>query len=301
MGRLSGAGAMSGPGAMPGAATISQGHDEAAQFADSVAGVLDRLAPPPPAWRPGHIPDDEERATVAAALDELGWSMLAHEPQLAAFAGLAGVQLGRRLAAPDLVDSLLGGAPVAGGLARSLDVADERRPRPTVLTAGPLGPERRVAGSWEAVPYAEGLRVHRVAELGEPERLDPVAVGVARDAWLAASVGYLAGLAAGAVDLTVAHARARRAFGATLADLAPVQQLLAGAATAARGLELLAAEGASCEALAHAGEAASAACAACQQATGALGFTLEHPLHRYAQRARALAIFNDALLDTLLP
>ncbi len=31
--------------------------------------------------------------------------------------------------------------------------------------------------------------------------------------------------------------------------------------------------------------------------TGAIGFTLEYPLHRYTQRARALAAWNDALLD----
>ena len=29
----------------------------------------------------------------------------------------------------------------------------------------------------------------------------------------------------------------------------------------------------------------------------AIGFTLEYPLHRYTQRARALATWNDALLD----
>ena len=49
----------------------------------------------------------------------------------------------------------------------------------------------------------------------------------------------------------------------------------------------------------HAGPAIAAACAACQQVTGAIGFTLEYPLHRYTQRAWALATWNEALLDAL--
>jgi butyryl-CoA dehydrogenase len=42
------------------------------------------------------------------------------------------------------------------------------------------------------------------------------------------------------------------------------------------------------------------ACAACQQVTGAIGFTLEYPLQRYTQRARGLAAWNDALLEELI-
>ena len=54
------------------------------------------------------------------------------------------------------------------------------------------------------------------------------------------------------------------------------------------------------DALAHAGPAVAQACAACHQVTGAIGFTLEYPLHRYTQRARALATWNDALLEALI-
>jgi len=76
--------------------------------------------------------------------------------------------------------------------------------------------------------------------------------------------------------------------------------VLAGAATAVRGVRLLAAEPPDGDALAHAGLAVAEACAACQQATGAIGFTLEYPLHGYTQRARALVAWNDALLDRSL-
>jgi alkylation response protein AidB-like acyl-CoA dehydrogenase len=62
-----------------------------------------------------------------------------------------------------------------------------------------------------------------------------------------------------------------------------------------RGARLLAEDAPGADALAHSGAAVAQACAACQQVTGAIGFTLEYPLHRYTQRARALATWNDAL------
>ena len=148
-------------------------------------------------------------------------------------------------------------------------------------------------------PPAEGLEVRRVHELGEPVEIDLVAGRAAIDTWIAASVGYLAGLGEGALELTTGYVRQRRAFGSTLAGLAPVQQLLADAATSVRGVRLLAGEGADPDALAHAGAAVAAACAACQQVSGAIGFTLEYPLHRYTQRARALAAWSDALFELL--
>jgi len=49
-------------------------------------------------------------------------------------------------------------------------------------------------------------------------------------------------------------------------------------------------------ALAHAGAAAVEITASCQQLVGAIGFTLEFPLQRAYRRARALALWADALL-----
>ena len=142
--------------------------------------------------------------------------------------------------------------------------------------------------------------MHRVLELGEAVTVSSDAWQTASRAWVAASVGYLGGLGQEALDLTVDYVRQRRAFGSTLAALAPVQQLLAGAATAVRGVVLLADSCPDSDALAHAGPAVAAACAACHQVTGAIGFTLEYPLHRFTQRARAAAVWNDALLGLML-
>jgi alkylation response protein AidB-like acyl-CoA dehydrogenase len=284
---------------MPPAASLSLDPDEARAFAESVAGLVDRHAPVHRGWEPGALPTPPG-PELAAALSELGWDELSRDPQLVACAGLGGVELGRRLAPVRCVDRLLGGGPIAGGLVRSLGPGSTAviRERGAVLLAPVL--------QSEPVATADGLDLRRVLELGEPVEVAADRWRTAERAWLAAGVGYLAGLGEGALEMTQDYVRQRHAFGSTLAALAPVQQLLAEAATAVRGVRLLAGAGAGAEplaygdALAHAGPAVTRACAACQQATGAIGFTLEYPLQRHTQLARALAAFNDALLDTLI-
>lgn len=261
-------------------ANVSDNELEARAFADSVAGTLDRCGAAPGRWSPGQTGAPSPR--LDAALDQLGWESLAHDGALVSCAGLGAVQLGRRLAPLRAVDRLLGGGPMAGELARSL----------TAERIAVVGEERIAVRRSEPVPSADGLEVHRVTELGEAVgELTPSAVA----AWRTASVGYLAGLGQGALDLTIGYVTQRRAFGTTLAALGPVQQLLADAATAVQGVKLLAAEAADSDAFAYAGPAVADACAACQQVTGAIGFTLEYPLHRYTQRARALAAWNEVL------
>jgi hypothetical protein len=250
-------------------------------FAQSVAGALDRCGQPPGGWSPGNT-DGSSWPQLAGVLDELGWSTLADDQALITCAGLGAVELGRRLAPLQHVDQLLGGGPVAADLVRSL--GPER--------IGVVGEELVRVSRSEPVPSADGFNVHRVDELGEAiGEVSPTAFA----AWRAGSVGYLAGLGEGALDLTLDYVRQRRAFGSTLAALAAVQQLLADAATAVQGVKLLAGDEPDADALSHAGPAVADACAACQQVTGAIGFTLEYPLHRYSQRARALAVWDDAL------
>ena len=144
----------------------------------------------------------------------------------------------------------------------------------------------------EPVAYGDALGVHRVLASSPAGAVPPAAVA----AWVAASTGYLAGLTDWALALALDHAKGRRAFGTTLAGLAPVQQRLADAATAARGLSLLAHATPGRAALAHAGAAAVDVTAACQQVAGAIGFTLEFPLQRAYRRARAVQLWADAFL-----
>ncbi len=280
---------------MPPTTGLSDGRAEAQAFAESVAGVLGRFDPSDGrGWVPGEV-EGGAWPGLTASLDELGWGTLAEDEDLAPCAGLGAVELGRKLAPVGEIDRLLGASPVAGDLVRSVGGSGG-----LVVVMDDGAVVRRALLRCERCPSADGLDVHRVLELGEAVPVAADAWQVAVRVWLAAGVGYLAGLGHGALDLTVDYVRRRSAFGGTLAGLAPVQQLLAGAATAVRGVRLLARETPDADALAYAGPAVAEACAACQQVTGAIGFTLEYPLHRYTQRARALATWNDALLDQLL-
>jgi butyryl-CoA dehydrogenase len=265
---------------VPGCASVS----DAREFAASVAGVVSRSGLAAAGWAPGAVGVAADPA-LSAALEEIGWDTLAEDPSLVVCAGLGAVELGRRLASVWHVDRLLGGSPVVDDLVRCVG------PDPMGVVRGRA---RHALPRAEPCPSADGLDVHRVLELGPP--VDTV-TPVASDAWLAAGVGYLAGVGEAALELTVDYARQRGAFGSTLAALAPVQQLLAAAATAVRGVRLLAGGACDEDALAHAGPAIAGACAACQQVSGAIGFTLEYPLHRFTQRARALQAWNEALLD----
>lgn len=270
---------------MPGSASLS----DAREFAASVAGVAARRAASAAAdWAPGTVGTAAD-PELSAALDAIGWDSLAEDPSLVVCAGLGAMELGRRVSSVWHIDRLLGASPVVGELVRCVG------PSPAAVMVSD-GTRRGLLGS-DRVASADGLDVHRVLELGPAA--EPV-TSTAWHVWLTAGVGYLAGVGEGALAMTVDYARQRGAFGSTLAALAPVQQLLANAATAVRGVALLAGSGpADGDALAHAGAATAAACAACQQVSGAIGYTLEYPLHHFTQRARALQAWNEALLDVV--
>ena len=253
---------------------------EAAAFAEAVATAAERTLGPAPDWTPGAVLDDRSPA-LSAALVEMGWLDLAGDEALAPLAGAAAVALGRRLAPLCDVDALLGGSPLAGELIRYGAAS-------AILPGG----ARVAVERSEPVAYGDALGVHRVLELRPDGRVAPVAL----TAWTAAGTGYLAGLGAWAFATALEYVRGRRAFGGTLAALAPVQQRLADAATAVDGLALLVEEPPSPAALAYAGAAAVEITASCQQLVGAIGFTLEFPLQRAYRRARAAQLWADALL-----
>ena len=253
---------------------------EAIAFAESVGTAADRSLPAPEPWRPGAAQDDRS-GPLAAALAGIGWLDLAADPELLPLAGPAAVELGRRLAPLSEIDALLGGSPLAGDLVRH-----------AAATAVDHDLVVHAIDASEPVAYGDAIGVHRVLERHPAGRASPAALA----AWTAASTGYLAGLSEWALGVALEHARGRRAFGSTLAALAPVQQRLADAATAARGMRLLADDVPGAAALAHAGAAAVEVTAACQQVAGAIGFTLEFPLQRAYRRARAVQLWADALI-----
>ncbi|HTE60410.1 MAG TPA: acyl-CoA dehydrogenase family protein [Solirubrobacteraceae bacterium] len=267
-------------------------------FAEAVGAAADRTLGEPEPWRPGAVQDDR-CDELSRALAGMGWLDLASDPRLLPLAGPAALELGRRLAPLSELDALLGGSPLAGDLVRygatsAVAFADDAHGGDA--SGGPArahgAPVVYAIDRAEPVAYGDALGVHRVLERHAVGRAGDHAIA----AWIAASTGYLAGLSEWALGIALDYAKGRKAFGGTLASLAPVQQRLADAATAARGLSLLAADTPGRAALAHAGAAAVDVTAACQQVAGAIGFTLEFPLQRAYRRARAVQLWADALI-----
>jgi alkylation response protein AidB-like acyl-CoA dehydrogenase len=113
--------------------------------------------------------------------------------------------------------------------------------------------------------------------------------------WRTALAAEMSGVLGAALDAVVQHVRDRRQFGQPLGAFQAVQHRLAGNAVrieATRWLALQAAHsGTPADAAAAAGYAQQAAGAAVydlHQFMGAMGLTLEHPLHRWTTRAKML-------------
>ena len=267
--------------------------DETRAFAESVAGAIGRTRREPAPWTPGQGGDDRS-AELTEALERAGWPAVGTDPELLPFAGPAGLELGRALAPLCEIDSLLGGSPVCGTLVRYHDAS-----RLIVKLDARGGMSHVRVTSSRPRPYGDAIGVHEVLE-GFVERKLPADEARARcAAWVAASIGYCAGVGERALSETVEYAAHRRAFGATLTALAPVQQMLAEAATSVRGIRLLAMDSPGDQALAYSGPALCDATALCQQVVGAIGFTLEFPLQRAYRRARTLQLWSDAVLEEL--
>jgi hypothetical protein len=138
--------------------------------------------------------------------------------------------------------------------------------------------------------------------LGRLKQLDAVTwqamdihAGALRRLWRVGIAAELAGCLDAGLQAVVAHVRDRRQFGRPLGAFQAVQHRLAGAAVQIEGARWLALQAA------HSGSDADAACALAQaqqctaavvydlhQFMGAMGLTLEHPLHRWTTRAKML-------------
>ena len=261
-------------------------------FARSVgAAIGDWRAPREPEL--GSWQDDRDDA-LAERLTAAGWAERWSGDELLGAVGAGGVELGRAAAPLSLVDEPTLGAPLAvAGRARHA--------RGASAVAVPLRGGGLALGPPEAEPRPEltldgtGTVLVDVVALGE---LDPEVAGACWRAWNAATLAYVAGLAARALELAVEHAQAREQFGAPIAALPAVQARLADAALVTEALELVAwsaaanADGLQDAELRWAGAACCEVTAAAHQVHGAIGFALEtglHVLHRRARSAQAWA------------
>jgi hypothetical protein len=119
--------------------------------------------------------------------------------------------------------------------------------------------------------------------------------GVVRDLWRVALAAEIAGVLKGGLDAVVEHVRQRQQFGRALGSFQTVQHRLATAAAkieAAYWLTLKAAQSLApadaATALGYVQEASTKIVYDLHQFMGAMGLTLEHPLHRWTYRARLL-------------
>ena len=266
-------------------------------FADSVRGALG-------SWESPREPVfgtwwDEHDGELAERVAAVGWGELWADIDLLGAAVAGGIELGRRLAPLSLVDAAtLGGALAVDGRARHL-VSREHK----VALVSPDGLVLGVAEPRQREPTLDGTGTVRI----EPLSSAPAPDGDARlRAWSAATLGYLAGVAAASLEETVAYVSSREQFGAPLASLPTMQARLADAVLAVDGLELVAWESAVAvpdadplprEALRFGAAAAREVTAIAQQAHGGVGFALESGVHRAYRRVKSAQVWIAAVLD----
>jgi alkylation response protein AidB-like acyl-CoA dehydrogenase len=165
--------------------------------------------------------------------------------------------------------------------------------------------------SWETLPTVDGTRrLGRLSLDAAPGRA--LASGAAaegllldlRNRALAALAAEAVGVASSALELAIEHAKSREQFGRLIGVYQAVSHTLADAfieTESARSLAYWAgwavangaeeAADAAAAAKAYAAEAAVASCERAIQVHGGIGFTWEHPLHRYYKRALGIAAF----------
>jgi hypothetical protein len=263
-------------------------------------------------------------AEVMAVLDELGWFDLRRDDRATAEGLLFELQgevpatsaalnvvvaeaLGEPLAEPAKAPAVA--VPIPGRMAPPAAVRSDGRVEIDGLLAGPFGDE-------VVVPLSPGevLTVPATAlEISPVEGIDPwigwsrargtIDHGHRREApWEAGlAVGRralaheLVGVARAMLSVAVDHGRERHQFGRPVGSFQALQHRLADVQVAIAAAELAAGaawegDGPLAARLAKilAGVAARTAAKHCQQVCGGMGFTWEHPLHRYVRRGIAL-------------
>jgi hypothetical protein len=144
----------------------------------------------------------------------------------------------------------------------------------------------------------ESLFAYPYGRLESPQGLRPKVitdVGLLRRRWQIAIACEVAGCMAGALSLVIEHVQSRRAFGRPLGAFQAIQHRLAMAAETVESCRLLAFRAAWADDDMNAAIAAAFAQSRISQFTydlhqftGAMGLTLEYPLHLWTYRLRAL-------------
>jgi alkylation response protein AidB-like acyl-CoA dehydrogenase len=141
--------------------------------------------------------------------------------------------------------------------------------------------------------FAYPMGVLAASELDwTPIAIDP---GTMRDRWRVAVCAEIVGSLKGGLSAVLEHVRARHQFGRPLGSFQAIQHRLAEAAVRIEAGELLTLKAAqtsepldSALALGYVEDAATQIVYDLHQFMGAMGLTLEHPLHRWTYRVKLL-------------
>ena len=182
------------------------------------------------------------------------------------------------------------GIPVARFLAQAktaiIDMGDD------VLILDLAGTERAVCEGLYAYPFGAFTRP---PDLSRARRLGAAAAPVLRQWWRIAIAMEAVGALQAAMEFTVGYLKDRRQFGRPLGSFQAIQHRLAQGTSLIQGLRWLALTAAWNEdprdaalAATFAQEAAQTVAYDLHQFSGALGLTLEHPLHFWTYRLKAL-------------
>jgi hypothetical protein len=274
-------------------------------------------------------------ADVDAVLAQLGWrDMLAEEPgdAIGIVFGALGATNASATALDDVLGWALGGAaredcavllPAfdawdppgriegGGGSARGLATARVSTAREMLVACGAAG-ETRIAAFAASELQAQpvrgidpdaGLREVRLRfDAARADRLDPAAWQAALALGRRAVAHQIAGASRAMLELACRHARERSQFGRPIARFQAVRHRLADALVAVEALDasLVAARetpdpDTAALAKAVAGRTARTVATHCQQVLAGIGFTTEHPFHRFLARVLVLeGLFGSA-------
>lgn len=243
-------------------------------------------------------------AELERELEDGSYFDIAQIPELGALsAAMAVERLARLPYTAEIALSMLVRPQLPGEWPRPLALVENGRPGRFVATAKTiLVIDGDSIGIAEAAPDSaepvESLFAYPMGKLKSPLKTTQLSVGDADNVrkWLRIALAAEAsGLLQAAIDSTVEHISLRKQFGRPLGTFQALRHRMAECAVLAGGVKWLALKAAGTEdaadaalAAMHAQESATRVAYDMHQMLAAMGMTLEHPLHLWTYRLKAL-------------
>lgn len=240
------------------------------------------------------------------AVEQAGFFEVAASEGLGPVAAAMTIErLARLPYAAEIALSMLVGPHLPGGqLPRPLAWIEQGKPGRFVASAqtlliadgAKLGVARVSAEDVEPVASIYAYPMGRLKRVVQTTLLTPSDAAEVRKWFRVALAAEAAGLMQAAIDSTVEHLTVRKQFGRPLGSFQALRHRMAECAVLAGGVKHLAlkaagtaADGDAALAAFHAQESTSRLCYDLHQMLGAMGMTLEHPLHLWTYRLKLLS------------